>query len=97
MFQGEEVLWIKMLVWVFILASGRGFLSDLQSIDLCSVTKVSLNFLPAWGYGCAGFVCASDAQMGAAVEINQEIRFMELQELREVCKLHPLKMSSLTS
>lgn len=31
----------------FHLGSGRGFLSDLQSTDFCSVTKVSLNFLCA--------------------------------------------------
>lgn len=31
----------------FHLGSGRGFLSDFQSTDLCSVTKVSLNFLSA--------------------------------------------------
>lgn len=31
----------------FPLGSGRGFLSDLQNIDLCFVTEVSLNFLPA--------------------------------------------------
>lgn len=83
----------------FHLGSGRGFLSDLQNIDLCSVTKVPLNFLPAWGYGCAGFIRVSDAQMGAALNmlINQKIKFMELKELREECKVHPLKMLALTS
>lgn len=65
----------------FILGSDRGFLSDLQKIDFCSVTKVALHFFTA--RGCGGcFICVSEAQIRGAVQIliRHEIYYMGLKD-----------------